>query len=304
VSSQPLVSVVIPTHNRAGLLSQTLDGVDRQTFRNFEVIVVDDGGTDRTPELIGRHSATIHYIWQQQRGPAAARNRALSEAQGKLVAFLDSDDVWLPNFLAEVVGALQDAPHAALAYSDFRTIDYHGNPLRGHTKPQHGGDVTKPLFSTIFIHTSCVIARRQILLDAGGFNTSMKANEDYDLWLRLSLKHPFVSLPKPLCLRRTHNGSLSRNGNIQNLIDKARLLESFFKDHGNGTIPADLAHQRLAKTYYSAGKASARSGDYTQSSNLLRRSLDYAGSGRTWLWYLVSRTLRGTTADHGRSKQL
>jgi hypothetical protein len=224
----------------------------------------------------------------------------LPEARGPLVAFLDSDDIWLPEFLEEVTSCLQAAPEAALGYSDFRSIDATGRLLRGHRKRQHGGRVMVPLFSSIFIHTSCVVARREVLVQAGGFDNDLKANEDYELWLRLSRRYPFVSYPKALCLRRTHNGSLSRNGSVQNLIIKARLLEGFYDQHGDGTIPADVAHRRLAKTYYTAGKASARSRNFTDSVELLRRSLSYARSGRAWPWYFLGVALRGTPIDRGR----
>ncbi|MBN1344121.1 MAG: glycosyltransferase [Phycisphaerae bacterium] len=296
----PRVSIVIPTYNRASLIGQTLDSVDRQTFRDFEVIVLDDGSTDRTPDLIRARHGPVRYLRQERRGAAAARNHALAEAQGELVAFLDSDDLWLPEFLEEVVSALNDAPNAALGYSDFRTIDAAGSVLRGHRKRQHGGNVVAPLFASIFIHTSCVVARRERILEAGGFDEQLEATEDYDLWLRLSLTYPFVSVPKPLCLRRTHNGSLSRNGNVRILIRKAQLLEEFYRDHGNGAIPRDLARCRLAKTFYTAGKATARHWDFTESAGLFRRSMDYAGSARAMPWYLLSLALRGSPADRGR----
>ncbi len=297
---KPLVSVIIPTYNRAGLLAQTLDSVARQTYSDHEVIVVDDGSTDHTPELIRGRPEGIRYIRQERKGVSAARNRALEEANTPLVAFLDSDDLWLPEFLAQVIAALQSQPDAAMAYSNFRTIDSQGRTLRGHRKRQHGGQVMTPLFASIFIHTSCVVAKREVLLEAGGFDEGMTANEDYDLWLRLSLKYPFVSLPKSLCLRRSHNGSLSRNGSVQNLISKARLLESFYERHGNGTIPTDLAHRRLGKTFYTAGMACARSGNFTDSVDLLGRSLFYTTTARAWPWYLLSVALRGSPVDKGR----
>jgi glycosyltransferase involved in cell wall biosynthesis len=298
--SRPLVSVIIPTYNRNGLIGLTLDSVARQTFRDYEVIIIDDGSTDGTSESVSRRPEPIRYLRQEHRGVAAARNRAMEEASAPLVAFLDSDDVWLPDFLAEVTTALTTHPEAAMAYSNFRTVDAHGQKLRGHRKAQHGGAVTAPLFSSIFIHTSCVVARRDLILEAGGFDEGMTANEDYDLWLRLSLTYPFVSLSKSLCLRRSHNGSLSRNGSVRNLITKARLLEEFYERHGNGTVPADLARNRLAKTYYTAGMASTRSRNFTDSVDLLGRSLFYLSSARAWPWYLLSVALRGTPADKGR----
>lgn len=296
----PLVSVVVPTYNRARFLGSTLDSISAQTLYDFEVIVMDDGSTDDTRQMLGRRPEVIRYLRQEHQGAAAARNHAIAEANTPLVAFLDSDDIWLPEFLAEVTQAVLDHPEAAMAYSDFKTIDAHGTVLRGHRKRQHGGSVTAPLFASIFIHTSCVVARREALLEAGGFNEGLEAAEDYDLWLRMSLHRPFVSVPKILCYRRSHDGSLSRNGSVQNLIRKARLLEEFYQRHGDGRIPEPLARRRLAKTLYTAGKATARQMDFTESATLLGRSLEYANTGRVWPWYLLSRALRGSPADRGR----
>lgn len=297
--SCPLVTVIIPTHNRASLIGQTLDSISKQSFRDYEIVIIDDGSTDGTAEKLRRRPEPIRYVYQEQRGAASARNHALAEAKGSLVAFLDSDDLWLPEFLERVTAAVRAEPQASLGYSDFRTINAQGVVLRGHRKRQHGGHVVAPLFASIFIHTSCVVARRDAILDAGGFDDRMEANEDYDLWLRLSLKHPFVSIPEPLCLRRSHNGSLSRNGNVRNLSLKAELLNRFYECHGNG-IPVDMARRRLAKTFYTAGRATALHGDFTESAHLLRRSLDYARSPKALPWYLVSLALRGSRADQGR----
>ncbi len=296
----PQVSVVIPTHNRARLIGQTLDSLARQTFCDYEAIIIDDGSTDETAEVLRRRPETFRYLYQEQRGAAAARNHALAEARAPLVAFLDSDDLWAPEFLATVTEAVRRHPEVALGYCDFQTINARGQVLRGHRKRQYGGSVTAPLFASIFIHTSCVVARREIILRAGGFDDGFEASEDYDLWLRLSLEYPFVSVSEPLCLRRSHNGSLSRNGNTHNVTRKAQLLEAFYEHHGNGTIPPDLAHRRLAKTFYTAGKANARHRDFTESADLFRRSIGYARSMRTWPWYLLSLALRGSPADRGR----
>ena len=299
--SRPQVSVVVPTHNRASLIGQTLDSISRQTFRDYEVIVLDDGSTDETAQLVRRRGEPYRYVYQEQQGAAAARNHALAEASAPLVAFLDSDDIWEPTFLADVTAAVLAQPDVALGYSDFRTTNAQGRVLSGHRKRQHGGRVVARLFASIFIHTSCVVARRDVVLEAGGFDDHMEANEDYDLWLRLSLNYPFVSVPEPLCLRRSHNGSLSRNGNVHNLRLKARLLEDFYERHGNGTIPADLARRRLSKTFYTAGKATARRRNFTDSADLLQRSMSYAPSAKAWPWYLVSLALRGTSVDRGRA---
>ncbi len=285
--SFPVVSVITPTYNRAELLSIALDGVSAQTFRDYEVIVVDDGSTDGTADLIASRDQPIRYVWQENCGVAEARNRALSLAQADLVAFLDSDDVWRPRFLEATVGLLHEHPDVALAYSDFISVDADGRPLRGHRKVQHEGDVTAPLFASIFIHTSCVVARRQLLLQGGGFNRWLTPNEDYDMWLRLSKNHRFGLVNEPLCLRRSHRGSLSRNGSPLNLVRKAKLLERFYFDQGGAEkVPRSLAYHRLARLHYAAAKTSFKARRFADASELLRRSVQYRPlSLKAWsLW--------------------
>jgi len=303
--SCPAVSIILPTYNRAELLGIALDSVASQTFRDYEIIVVDDGSTDGTADRIAARSEPIRYVWQENQGVAAARNHALALARADLVAFLDSDDVWLPRFLEATVGLLQRRPELALAYSDFVSVDAEGRPLRGHRKTQHEGDVTAQLFASVFIHTSCVVARRHVILEAGGFNGYLTPNEDYDMWLRLSQKYRFGLVHEPLCLRRTHRGSLSRNGVPANLVRKAKLLERFYFDQGGARkVPRDLAYRRLGRLHYVAARATFRARRFAEASELVRRSLQYRPSSlKAWSLRAAAALLRNGPLDCGRSTQ-
>ena len=134
--ADPLVSIIVPTFNRARLLGEALDGIAAQTFRDYEIIVVDDGSTDETPTIIAARPEPIRRLWQPNQGPASARNYGLSEARGTLVAFLDSDDVWMPGYLQACVELINPRPELALAYCDFTCIDGHGSAVNGHRKRQ------------------------------------------------------------------------------------------------------------------------------------------------------------------------
>ena len=289
MGQQPHVSVIIPTYNRADYLPQTLDSLAAQTCRDFETIVVDDGSTDGTRELIQSRPEPITYIYQQNAGPAAARNRGLSEARGDYIGFLDSDDMWKPRFI-EVMSACLDAdPTLGMAVCKFLTIDNDGRILR-EGKKGCGGDVTAQLFASTFVTTPSVLVRRQVLCEVGGFNPALPTNEDYDLWLRISLKHRIGYVEEALCLRRSHPNTQSRSGSPVPLIRKARLLERYYeKPEYAAKIPADLARRRLAKVYYTAGKASHRSGCYAEACELLKRSLHYRPlAPKVWFWSLLA----------------
>lgn len=283
----PAVSVIIPTYNRADLLPATLDSVAAQTFTDFEILVVDDGSSDGTRELVEQRKQDIHYLWQPNQGVSEARNHALRVTKAEFVAFLDSDDAWRPTFLEKTIARLRTHPDEALVYTDFVSIDARSRLLRGHRKTPHGGEVTARLFASTFIHTSAVVMRADLIRSAGGFDGRLTHNEDYDLWLRLSLRYRFGLVPEPLCLRRCHPVSLSRDGCSPDiLLRKAELLNQFYI-HGGGAdrIDSDLARRRLAKLYYTAGKSFLRDGNPRRARECLRRSLVHQPRrAKTWLW--------------------
>lgn len=300
------VCVIIPTYNRAAMLAATLDSVAAQTFQDYEIIVVDDGSEDDTRQVVSTRSERIRYIWQPNQGVAEARNHALREVHSEFVAFLDSDDLWAPTFLERTVERLRAHPDEALVFTDFVSTDGGGRLLRGHRKRPHQGEVTAELFASTFIHTSAVVARAWTIRDAGGFNGRLTHNEDYDLWLRLSLRHRFGLISEPLCRRRCHNNSLSHNGCTPDvLLRKAELLQRFFEAGGGRTkIPEELARRRLAKLYYTAGKAFVRGGRSREAGNVLHRSLQLEPHGmKTWLWLCRCRLASALGNGHAHSGQ-
>ncbi|UCD28409.1 MAG: glycosyltransferase [Planctomycetota bacterium] len=290
-TATPAVSVIIPTYNRADLLVTTLDSVAAQTFKDYEIVVVDDGSDDGTRELIESREQKIRYIWQENQGVAEARNHALRVSHAGFVAFLDSDDIWKPDFLERTVARLREHPEEDLVFTDFVSIDADGKVLRGHRKIPHTGDITTWLFDSSFIHTSSVVAKSKVLRDAGGFDGRLTHNEDYDLWLRLSLRYRFGLVPEPLCLRRYHYNSLSRKGCSANiLLRKAELLQRFY-EYGGGKekILPEPAQKRLAKVYYTAAKTFFREGDPYKACQIFRESMRYDRTRfKTWIWYALA----------------
>jgi len=298
----PAVSIIIPTYDRVEMLRTALDSVAAQTFQDFEIVVVDDGSTDGTREAMATRPERIRYLWQPNQGVAEARNHGLRTIHSEFVAFLDSDDLWQPTFLERAVGTLRDEPGLALVYTRFTSMDAIGRVLSRHNKQPFAGDVTPRLFASTFIHTSAVVARSHVIRDAGGFDGRLSHNEDYDLWLRLSLRHRFGLIPEPLCLRRCHPESLAHNGCTPDvLLRKANLLYRFYEQGGGKPkISAEVAHHRLAKVYYTAGKALCRAGRPREARDALRRSLEFdRGRLKTWLWYLRTGLSTHTGAPNG-----
>src|SRR5690348_1379760 len=186
----PRVSVLIPAYKAAAFIQETLHTVFAQTFTDFEVIVVNDGSPD-TGELEHKLQPFRHriiYLRQENLGPSAARNAAIRAAHGEFLAFLDSDDSWLPNYLAAQVKSFEEDPELDVVCAD--TLFYGDPQLEGQTffsRCRLQGPVTfGGMLTGNPLTTSCVVARAPVVRDAGLFDETLRVAEDYDLWLRIA----------------------------------------------------------------------------------------------------------------------
>ncbi len=208
---KPTHSVIIPTYNRMGLLSRALTSVARQTRPPDEVVLVDDGSTDDTEGLIRRQFPDVRYLQQENRGVAAARNRGIREAKGEWLAFLDSDDEWLPHKLERQLDAVREEPEFSLCHTNEIWIrrGKRVNPLKKHAKS--GGYIFKKCLPLCVISPSSVLIHRSLFEQVGLFDESLPACEDYDLWLRVTAIRPVLYLEEPLIIKYGgHADQLSR----------------------------------------------------------------------------------------------
>lgn len=207
----PEVTVVIPTWNRAGSLRRALDSVFAQTRPPDEVIVVDDGSSDGTRRMVREGYPRASYLFQENRGVAAARNRGAEKAGGDWLAFLDSDDEWLPRKLERQLHALGAQPEFQLCHTDEIWIrrGRRVNPMKKHAKS--GGWIFQRSLELCLISPSSVLLRRDLFDFLGGFDESLPACEDYDLWLRITALHPVLYVDEPLIVKHGgHPDQLSR----------------------------------------------------------------------------------------------
>jgi glycosyltransferase involved in cell wall biosynthesis len=189
----PAVSVVVPAYNVARFIGEALDSVFAQTFRDFEVVVVNDGSPD-TEELekaLAPYLGRVVYVKQENRGPSAARNAGIRAARGRHVALLDADDAWLPEYLAEQTRALASSPELDLIYSDAQLFGEGAGAGAGRsfmeTCPSRGPVTVEALLSqACAVITSCVVARREALVAAGLFDERYRRSEDFQLWVRMA----------------------------------------------------------------------------------------------------------------------
>ncbi|HTM10321.1 MAG TPA: glycosyltransferase [Verrucomicrobiae bacterium] len=208
----PLVSVIIPTYNRRAMLSDAIDSVIRQTYGDWELIVVDDGSTDGTADDVrARMHASVRLIAQRRRGVAAARNLGVRSSHGNYIAFLDSDDFWLPRKLERQIDFMQ-ATAAQISQTEELWIR---NGIRVNPKKKHrksSGDVFRASLELCLVSPSAVMLTRNLFDHAGRFDESFPVCEDYDLWLRIGRDHPIPLLSEPLVVKRGgHADQLSRS---------------------------------------------------------------------------------------------
>lgn len=274
---QPLVTVIIPTYNRGQMLTEALASVMAQTFRDFQVVVVDDGSDEDLRPVVEPFGSAARYLRLERGGAARARNAGIDTARTDLLAFLDSDDLWLPEHLTQTVAILRGQPDVVLVYHDTLSVDHAGRPVPPlRRRPRPSGSVTEALFAYDFVPTPSVVCRRQTLLQAGCFDPAMVPSEDYDLWLRMSLLGDFACANEPLMLRRRHAGNISRQHKARNETVRAVLKERFWcQPAARRAIRESHARAVLAKSFYRAGRALLRGGWNNSARRFLRRSLGY-----------------------------
>lgn len=218
-----MVSVIIPTYNRAHVVGEAIDSVLEQSYTGFELIVVDDGSADETPSVLESFGDRLRVIRQENRGPAAARNRGLAEASGELIAFLDSDDLWLPPKLQRQVEFLREHPEDLICYTDEIWIrrGVRVNPRKRHAK--WDGWIFDKCLPLCIISPSSVMMRRAFFDRVGAFDETFRVCEDYELWLRAAAVLPIRYLPERLIVKRGgHEDQLSRRWGQD--IDRVRAI--------------------------------------------------------------------------------
>jgi len=230
----PQVSVIIPTYNRAGCLREAVDSVLAQEFRGFELIVVDDGSTDETPQLLREYGSSIRMLRQENRGVSAARNAGIAASRGELIAFLDSDDAWLPGKLARQVEFFRQNPEILICQTEELWVKNGRRVNPGQRHRKRGGMIFEPSLALCLVSPSAVMLRRELFEQVGLFDERLPACEDYDLWLRVSYRFPVGLIETPLIIKRGgHADQLSRARGL----DRYRI-ESIAKLMTDGCLSA------------------------------------------------------------------
>ena len=228
-SKKVFVSVIIPTFNRADWIKYAIDSVLNQTYSNFELIIVDDGSTDNTRDVLAQYGDSIRYFFQENKGPAAARNLGIINARGSYICFLDSDDRWLKQKLEEQIKLVVFNPEIKVCYTNEIWIrrGVRVNPRKIHQK--FSGWIYQRCLPLCIISPSSVMVHQHVFEKVGLFDEKLPACEDYDLWLRISCRYPVFLIDTPLIMKRGgHADQLSKTSGLDKFRIQAlkKILES------------------------------------------------------------------------------
>ena len=263
MNQSPTVSVVIATFNRAEYLPVTIDSVLNQSFQDFELIVVDDGSTDKTKAVVECYGSRLKYFYQSNRGASSARNLGVRHARAPWIAFQDSDDLSLPNHLASLYGYVQKFPACGMVFAN-------GNYLSGAVRSGGKQTIIRPaksrqlaengvrlvdLFEKSILRVQAALMSKQAYDRLGGHDESLRICMDLDLGLRMLMNFPVAYLDQELFSYRIHAGNIGRNEELR-LTENIRVIEKLIRDYPEARqlIGRNLLARRLAYRYYRLAK--------------------------------------------------
>lgn len=257
-NSSPLVSIILPTYNGAPFLPESVESILAQTYNPYEVIIVDDGSTDNTKEVLKPFAQKIRYInLEQNKGLPVARNTGIRLAQGEYIAFIDADDLWLPEKLQTNVEYFGRHPDVGMVYSGHTNIDEKGRTLNGGVKKRlPSGKIFFQLYSEQnFIIPSSVVVRKEVFETTGLFDEQLVNCQDWDMWLRIAFYFKIEGINEPLVKYRHNPHSLSKNRNNVLKYQKLVIDKTYHAFKGKtGKMNEKLYRKRLASHYAKVGR--------------------------------------------------
>ncbi len=291
MNKNPEVSVIIPTYNRGNLIARAIQSVLKQTHQNFEIIVIDDASADNTKEVIQSfNDSRIKYIKHQvNKGGSAARNTGIKIAQGKYIAFLDSDDEWLPEKLEKQVKKIKESNEkVGVIYTRYWILQNNKKFLS--KEPQKRGDIFEDeLFEDWITPTSCVLVKKECFERVGGFDENLPVRQDYDMWLRISKYFYFDFIKEPLVkiyLDRDTNRITSTDFKKQ-ISAENQILEKIKKEIYSW--PLRKQKKLISRHYYILGKRLCVNGNtFLGRKFFLKAVKTYPFSLSYFLFFLIS----------------
>lgn len=286
-----LVSVVIPTHNRADLLPRAIDSVLNQTYSNFEIIVVSDGSTDNTEEVVKSYSvkdSRIRFIgYSPARGGNIARNTGIEAANGEYVAFLDDDDEWMTEKLERQISVMESNPDIGLVYTGVRII-YVNEQVSYNAHAKAEGDLSKViLLDNCIGTTSTVMMRKGLLIQAGKFDIKLRALQDFDLWIRVCQLCKVGLVSEEMINYYNYTGTKQVSALTDKYIEAFAYINDKYKNKMNA-LPEKMHQEKKYNEYMLLGNKAMRNGDGKLARKYIKEALKVIKSKKAMAYYLLS----------------
>ncbi len=261
------VSVVIPTFNRAHCICKAIDSVISQTYSNTEIVVIDDGSSDNTREVLEKYGSAVCYFYQENKGIAGARNAGIRKSTGEYIAFLDSDDYWKPEKLERQMALFDEHREYGLVASRCASVRLDGS-YREKNRPGKSGWVLNDLFVKNFIRTSSAVIRKGCFDAIGLFDESLTECEEYDLWLRIAAAYPVGFIDDSLAVYVDNPDGISTDS-LAGRLFRLQVLE---KEYLQKKIPPKMYARRIADTCHYIGRHYLKRGQKEEGRAFLKRA--------------------------------
>ena len=290
--TKPFVTVLIPAYNAAETIQRAVDSALAQTYRNCEIVVVDDGSRDTTADIVTTlYGDRVRLLClTSNQGESAAMNEGIAAAEGELIAFLDADDEWLPDKLAKQIDALSRNPDAVMVSCACLFTDVRGNVFREFGMPPPGIDkyeVWRPLLAGSFIAKPCVVARKAALRDVGQFDTNLAIAADQDMWIRLAMTGAVEFVPEFLTIVHDTAGSLTKVYAAKADKYVLPMIRGHIERQRHRLAPSDVK-KLLGERFAAVGRNLYQAGSVVRGTALIMQAVSMGHSVPENLWYLVA----------------
>ena len=248
IEQEPLVSVIIPNYNHAQYVGDAIRSVLAQTYRQYEIIVVDDGSTDNSREVVAAFDAHVHYLYQENAGLSAARNTGIRASQGSLIGVLDADDMYEPEYLSTLVLALSEDPEADGVYCGYQFVNHKNELLpQIEARPVEPAKLYEALLDGDFFVPESIFLRKRVYDEVGLFDESLRACEDWDVWLRVAKRYKIIHSHRILTRHRILPGSMSTDP-LRMLNNRLAVLKKHVGEEPDASGSAML-HRAYGRAY-------------------------------------------------------
>lgn len=280
----PRVSIVMAAYNYGHYIGTAIQSVLNQDMPDWELIIVDDGSTDNTRNVVNEYSSDprIRYLYHDNQGQPATENLGISFARAAWIAFIDADDCWLPSKLTKQLELASKNPDAAVIYAERALMNASGSEIPAPRRIQYRGEILDKLFRQNFIPFSSAMAKADVLQKAGGFNPEYRHANDYDLWLRIAvLGYKFDFVPEILIRYRTGHANLTSRSDVQ--LQTALLIMDRFVDIYPDLLPPNWVRLCYSETYCHLAMFYSKKGKKMDSLQYFMRALKtYPANGEAW----------------------